>query len=228
MQGRLDFIGSTEEPTADDGRRATDLSQKTNAVRASHPNRIHKREFCFCRSRALRQPRRFALQRFCSSGFRQRMTRPRTRRFRIHRARRLQSRKAGPFLRRPQRPGCPLRLHALGTASAIYLERSPQNLSALPETNSFHLPQNQPCTITGSATFTLAVMELSRILSSSAIGNCVLVVRKLWTLRLPCGKARKTRGEIVRRAHAASKKRNRGVRMHFSLCNLRPGSTLRM
>ena len=104
------------------------------------------------------------------------------------------------FLRRPQRPGCPQRLHALGTASAIYLVRSPVNLSALRELVPFACCRTT-FTITGSATFTLAVMELSRISFCAATGNCEPAVRILWTMGLPCGKGRKRRQEteFVRR-----------------------------
>jgi hypothetical protein len=99
------------------------------------------------------------------------------------------------FLRRPQRPGCPQRLHALGTASAIYLVRSPVNLSAHRELGPFACCRTT-FTITGSATFTLAVMELSRISFLASMKNRKRAVRILWTMGLPCGKAWKRREEI--------------------------------
>src|ERR1051325_5202066 len=99
------------------------------------------------------------------------------------------------FLRRPQRPGCPQRFHALGTASAIYLVRSPANLTAYWELVPF-ICCRTTFTITGSATFTLAVMELSRISFRAAMGNCKGAVRILWTMGLPCGNERKRRGKI--------------------------------
>jgi hypothetical protein len=96
---------------------AWSLIQKSNAVRASHPNRIHKRKSCFCLFRALCRFHIHALQRFCSSGFSS------ERCFRTQGAfaspivlSGVQSRHARPFLRRPQRPGCPQRLHVSGTA----------------------------------------------------------------------------------------------------------------
>ena len=57
-----------------------------------------------------------------------------------------------------------------------------------------------PLTITGSATFTLAVSELSRISFRTATGINAGAVRNLWTLRLPCGKGRKSgrKLELVR------------------------------
>jgi len=99
------------------------------------------------------------------------------------------------FLRRPQRPGCPQRLHALGTASAIYLVRSPVNLSAPWELVPFACCRTT-FTITGSATFTLAVMELSRISFLASMKNRKGAVRILWTLGLPCGKAWKRRRKL--------------------------------
>lgn len=102
------------------------------------------------------------------------------------------------FLRRPQRPGCPQRLHALGTASAIYLVRSPTNLSVRRELVPFACCRTT-FTITGSATFTLAVMELSRISFLASTKNRERAVRILWTMGLPCGKGRKRREEIESR-----------------------------
>ena len=61
---------------------------------------------------------------------------------------------------------------------------------------SFALAAEPPLTITGSATFTLAVNELSRISFRAATGIRAGAVRNLWTLRLPCGKGRKRRGKI--------------------------------
>ena len=105
------------------------------------------------------------------------------------------------FLRRPQRPGCPQRLHALGTASAIYLVRSPANLSARRELVPFVCCRTT-FTITGSATFTLAVMELSRISFFASTKNRERAVRILWTLGLPCGKERKRQEETRFRARS--------------------------
>jgi hypothetical protein len=111
----------TENREPNDERRTTNderrCLQKSNAVRASHPNRIHKRKSCFCLVRALHRFHIHALQRFCSSGFSSEPC------FRSQGAfaspimlSGVQSRHARPFLRRPQRPGCPQRLHASGTA----------------------------------------------------------------------------------------------------------------
>jgi hypothetical protein len=47
--------------------------------------------------------------------------------------------------------------------------------------------------ITGSVKFTLAVIELSPICSTSAIRIRGLAVRKLWSVEIPCGRERKTR-----------------------------------
>ena len=97
------------------------------------------------------------------------------------------------FLRRPQRPGRPQRLHALGTAQqsshpplALKSENFPANRS------SGKLLQNQSCPIPGGVKFTPAVRAMSRIRRFSAIGNRGSAVRKLWTQGLPCGKGWKT------------------------------------
>jgi hypothetical protein len=100
-----------------------------------------------------------------------------------NRADRSQSRHARPFLRRPQRPGCPQRFHALGTSAAC--------LSTLLSQIRRQLPQNQPCAITGSVTSTPAVRALSRIQKRFAIRNRRPAVRILWTMRIACGSSRK-------------------------------------
>jgi len=122
------------------------------------------------------------------------------------------------FLRRPQRPGCPQRLHALGTASAIYLVRSPVNLSARRELVPFACCRTT-FTITGSATFTLAVMELSRISFLASMENRERAVRILWTMGLPCGKARKRRQEIPR-ASKSDPKQHRITASAIIRCSL--------
>ena len=93
-------------------------------------------------------------------------------------------------------PWLPATLARFGNRSAIYLEPPTADLSALPVRLPFQSPQNQPCTITGSATFTLAVNELSRISFCAAMKNRVLAVRKLWTTRLPCGNRWKRRKKL--------------------------------
>ena len=100
------------------------VKTKNNAVRASHPNRIHKREFCLCRSRHF-------LTVFTDSPCglsavpvsQWQLTRLRRSAFASSRVGGCSPAKRDRFLRRPQRPGCPQRLHALGTASAIFLGR---------------------------------------------------------------------------------------------------------
>jgi len=97
---------------------------------------------------------------------------------------RLQSRHARPFLRRPQRPGHPQRLHVLGTAPAAILSillwvghwgTTQNRVSGKP-------PQNQPCAITGSVSSTPAVIALSRMARHSSTAKCGPAVRNLWRL----------------------------------------------
>jgi len=98
-------------------------------------------------------------------------------------------------LRRPQRPGRPQRFHVrepLGSASFRLFIRI-RLFSLLRFWPLGKLPQNRLSQITGSVSFTLAVIALSRIHSRSAIRIRRLTVRKLWTLKLPCGRRRKKR-----------------------------------
>ena len=169
-------------------------SPKKNAVRASHPNRIADVNLSLTRPRfppvellALQRPvvPASAAGGASASEDAQHLIMPGG----------LQSRYARPFLRRPQRPGCPQRLHALGTAQQ--LTGTAHSLPfGPPELVTFRLLQNQPCTITGSAMFTSAVSELSRICNVPAMKIRGAVVQNLWTGGLPCGKTRKSRKEI--------------------------------
>jgi hypothetical protein len=86
-------------------------------------------------------------------------------------------------------PWLPATLARFWEPLGILLGPLTAGFSAPRERATVQLPQNQPCTITGSATFTLAVNELSRISFRRAIRNLTLAVRKLWTTGLPCGKA---------------------------------------
>ena len=131
-----------------------------------------------------------ALQRFC--GLRQRTMLSHTRCICIaDRAQRCAVPPCETVSEEAATPWLPATLARFGNRSAIYLEPPTAGLSAPPVQLPFQSPQNQPCTITGSATFTLAVNELSRISFCAATKNRGLAVRKLWTMRLPCGKARK-------------------------------------
>jgi hypothetical protein len=73
-------------------------------------------------------------------------------------------------------PGLPATLARFGNRSAVHLRK---------------LPQNQPCAITGSVMFTPAVIALSRIVLAGATENSASAVRKLWTMKVACGKKRK-------------------------------------
>jgi len=144
------------------------------------------REFHGCPSP--RSPARF-LKTFCNASRKPALMQQRRIRTEVqlhpNRADRSQSRHARPFLRRPQRPGCPQRFHALGTSAAC--------LSTLLTQIRRQLLQNQSCAITGSVTSTPAVRALSRIPNLFAIRNRSAAVRNLWTMRIPCGRSRKTR-----------------------------------
>jgi hypothetical protein len=137
-----------------------------------------------------RSPARF-LETFCNASGKPALMRQR----RIHtevqlhpnRADRSQSRHARPFLRRPQRPGCPQRFHALGTFSSLSFDSA----LADPKTNCCRTSH----AITGSVTSTPAVKALSRILKRFAITNRRCAVRILWTMRIACGRSRKTGGK---------------------------------
>ena len=135
----------------------------------------------------------------------------------------LQSRHAEPFLRRPQRP----------VAHNAFTFREPQQfISCIAQADhpacrsrafrSVHqasrsasdklsrkLPQNQPCAITGSVTFTPAVNELSLISIVSTIGNRSAAVRNLWRKKLVCGRWRKK--WMKYRSHVADRKQSIGM-----------------
>jgi len=78
----------------------------------------------------------------------------------------LQSRNARPSSEEAATPGLPTTLARFGNRSAIH---------------SRELPQNQPCAITGSVSFTPAVIAMSRTPEFSAMKNRAAPVRKLWT-----------------------------------------------
>ena|SRR5579863_5191243 len=101
-----------------------------------------------------------------------------------NRADRSQSRHARPFSEEAATPGSPATLSRFGNLQQLALRlclRKPKR----------QLLQNQPCAITGSVTSTPAVNALSNIPERFAIRNRNLTVRILWTLRIPCGRARK-------------------------------------
>src|SRR5579885_2391875 len=106
---------------------------------------------------------------------------------RVYRVYRLQSRKARPFLRRPQRPGTRNACTFLGTARQL-VPLPPPNLALQLAERLLRATAAEPAfAITGSATFTLAVNALSRIPKSEAIENRSGAVRNLWTEKLSCG-----------------------------------------
>ena len=101
-------------------------------------------------------------------------------------------------LRRPQRPGCP---HAFtfGNRSAAYPSGFPSTQALqLAPTSAFWKTTAEPgFAITGSVSFTPAVIAMSRIREGSAIGIHGRAVRKLWSVEIPCGRMRKTRQKLT-------------------------------
>jgi len=88
-----------------------------------------------------------------------------------------------------------LTLSRFGNHSAAYPSGFPsiQAFQLVPTSALWKTTADPAFAITGSVKFTLAVIELSRICSGSAIGNRSLAVRKLWSVEIPCGRGRKTR-----------------------------------
>src|SRR6185437_14263667 len=124
-----------------------------NAVRASHPNRIADVNLSLaCPRFPLIQTTRFAAPDCTNFSNRLRVCIRRcfsTRSCSVACSPAMRDR----FLRRPQRPGCPQRLHALGTAQQLTGTAHGLPFGSL-ELVTVRLLQNQPCTITGSAMFT--------------------------------------------------------------------------
>jgi hypothetical protein len=98
------------------------------------------------------------------------------------------------FLRRPQRPGLP-NACTFGNRSAAYpFGFSSDQAFQLAPTLALGKTAAEPAfAITGSVKFTPAVIAISRIRLRSAIRINAGAVRKLWTLKLPCGRWRKKR-----------------------------------
>ncbi len=116
---------------------------------------------------------------------------------RVHRAYRSQSRRARPFLRRPQRPGARNACTFLGTARQ-FVPLPPPNLAFQLAERLLRATAAEPAfAITGSAIFTLAVNAMSRIPQCGATEILALAVRNLWRKELSCGTRRKTRSEIL-------------------------------
>ncbi len=99
------------------------------------------------------------------------------------------------FLRRPQRPG---------THDAFAFGNRPAGVPSVPPNLALQLAERElkiaaaepAFAITGSVTFTLAVIAISRIPYFRATENRNCAVRKLWTIGLGCGTRRKKRCEI--------------------------------
>jgi len=96
-------------------------------------------------------------------------------------------------LRRPQRPGYP-NAFTFGNHSAAYPFGFPADQALqLALTSALWKTTAEPAfAITGSVSFTPAVIELSLMCSGSAIGIRGPSVRKLWSVEIPCGRTRKT------------------------------------
>jgi hypothetical protein len=176
--------------------------QKNNAVRASHPNRMLPHEFhaypLTCKGLPSPCPGPASsstphdgglfdsnpeLQSACAPEDAPRLIASTGRSL----ARRDRS------LRRPQRPGYPRRFHVWEPLGSISFRLSVRSgFAACPTSTLWKTAADPAFAITGSVSFTPAVIELSRICSRSAIRIRSGAVRKLWSVEIPCGRRRKT------------------------------------
>ncbi len=124
---------------------------------------------------------------------------------RVYRVYRSQSRRARPFLRRPQRPGTHNAFTFLGTARQLVPLPPPNLAFQLAERLLRATAAGPAFAITGSATFTLAVKAMSRILPFRAMKNQRSAVRNLWRKGLSCGTRRKKRWKTSRDDFSARK-----------------------
>jgi len=155
--------------------------KKKNAVRASHPNRIRKREsrLCllldFCGSAA-------SLCSASASPF-QAMEAASAHKAHSHRSCSAAAVPLGGTVsEEAATPGLPATLSRFGNRFSNLLGSLTYKAFRLRRSWFLSLAAEPPLTITGSATFTLAVSELSRISFRAAMGIRPPAVRNLWTL----------------------------------------------
>ena len=91
-------------------------------------------------------------------------------------------------------PGCPQRFHVWEPLGSVSFRLSVRLALQLAPTSALWKTAADPAfAITGSVSFTPAVIELSLMCSRWAIRIRGLAVRKLWSVEIPCGRGRKTR-----------------------------------